>query len=152
MSMYITATLYYCDELCFSVFACVRACMRECVCVRVCVCVHTCVSSCACVRACMFVCVAARVWNSVWVFKYDYSRSESLSSLMSRVSVWVCVLVRCSFFNYLAYLFQLVGACVWKLKLIYFIFPCRKGYFKPKTINHQSVKASLRHWRLNKQI
>ena len=28
------------------------------------------------VRACMLVSVAARVWNSVCVFKYDYSRSE----------------------------------------------------------------------------
>jgi len=34
---------------------------------------------------------------------------------------------------------------VWKLKLIYFISPCRKGYFKPKTINHQSVKSVKKH-------
>ena len=62
---------------------CMRACVRVCACVRacVCVCVRVCVR--AYVRqfmrvyACMFVCVAARVWNSVCVFKYDYSRSES---------------------------------------------------------------------------
>ena len=87
------------------VCVCVRECVSACVCVRACVCVHTCVSSCACMRACMFVCVAARVWNSVCVFKYDYSRSERRSEILSRVSVWVCVLVHCSVFYYLAYLF-----------------------------------------------
>ena len=59
---------------------------------------------------------------------------------MSHVSVCVCVHVHCSV-NYLADLFHFVDACVWKLKLIYFISPCRKGYFKPKTINYQSVSS-----------
>ena len=58
---------------------CVRACVRACVCVCVCVRVRAYVCQFMRERACMFVCVAARVWNSVYVFKYDYSRNENLS-------------------------------------------------------------------------
>ena len=39
-------------------------------------------------------------------------------------------------------LYNFVGACVWKLKLIYFISPCWNSYFKSKTINHQSVQKT----------
>ena len=47
-------------------------------CACVCACIRASVHARAYVRACLtFVCVAARVWNSVCVFKYDYSRSES---------------------------------------------------------------------------
>ena len=67
------------------VYVCVCACARArlCVCVRararVRACVYVCVKVCVRARACMFACVVARVWDSVCVLKYDYSRSESLS-------------------------------------------------------------------------
>ena len=76
----------------------VRPCLRACVCVwgggvRACLCawvpacvcwgggacVPGCLRACVCVRACVFVGVVARVWGSICVFKYDYSRSQRLS-------------------------------------------------------------------------